>query len=57
MPKFEVQIFGVPPSCVELEAPTADAAKALALECVLDELSFEAELVTDEHVPCKKEGQ
>lgn len=47
MAKWEVQIFGMVPSVLELEAATAEEAKAQALECVLDELSFEAELATE----------
>jgi hypothetical protein len=53
MAKWEVHIFGLTPSCLELEAATAEEAKAQALECVLDELSFEAELAGDK--PHRKE--
>lgn len=57
MAKWEVQIFGITPSCLVLEAVSEDAAKAQALECVLDELSFEAELATDDDPCAKKETE
>jgi hypothetical protein len=43
MKKFCVQIFGVVPSQVEVEAEDEETAEELALDQVLDELVFEGE--------------
>jgi hypothetical protein len=41
--KFDVQIFGIVPDCVEVEADTKDEAVEKALQKVLDILDFVAE--------------
>lgn len=44
MPKYEVHIFGKVPDCITVEADDEQSAIEMALETVMDELTFEAEL-------------